>query len=234
MFREAFRSTPRGERKRVTGCVVSLGEGQAALRLSAVATRTHRPAAQKQTHTHVAPATRTNKTHTVAPTHPHTHPPTHTHTPTNTNTNTLFPPSPLPSSRPLPPPPRSLPNHTPLHPPLPNPPPPEPSSHPFTRQQLLGLGSAQKWYATYNSKPNRCWDRTAENMQNFQRSGHLKFRCTSALERGQLRSKEGGKTTIHFTASDDNVQFFPKKKVISVNQCSFFRSSSGFDSRITR
>ena len=55
---------------------------------------------------------------------------------------------------------------------------------------FLGPGSEKKWYATYNSKPNGCWDRTVEKiMQNFKRSGHPIFRCTSAQERGQLRSK---------------------------------------------
>ena len=40
-------------------------------------------------------------------------------------------------------------------------------------------------------------------------------------ERGQLRSKEGGRTTTHFSASDDNVQLF-LKMVISVNQLSLY------------
>ena len=54
---------------------------------------------------------------------------------------------------------------------------------------FLGPGSEKKWY-------------TAEKiMQIFQRSGHPIFRCTSALERGQLRCKGGGKTTIHFNGS---------------------------------
>ena len=56
-------------------------------------------------------------------------------------------------------------------------------------------------------------------MHNFQRSGHPFFRCTSALGRGHLRSKGGGRTTIHFTASDDNVKLL-LKMVISVNQFS--------------
>ena len=56
-------------------------------------------------------------------------------------------------------------------------------------------------------------------MQNFQRSGHPAFHCTSTLERGQLRNKGGGRTTIHFTASDDNVQLL-LKMVITVNQLS--------------
>ena len=55
----------------------------------------------------------------------------------------------------------------------------------------------------------------------FERSGHPVFRCTSALERGELRSKGGGRTTIHFTASDDNVQLL-LKMIISVNQLSLY------------
>ena len=71
----------------------------------------------------------------------------------------------------------------------------------------LGSGSEKKWYATHRCKPNGSWDRTAERMmQIFQRTGQPMFRCTSALERGCLRSKGGGRTTIHFTASGDNVQ----------------------------
>ena len=85
---------------------------------------------------------------------------------------------------------------------------------------FLGPGSEKKWYVTYNSKPNGCWDRIAEKiMQIFPRSGHPIFRCVSALERGQLRSKGGGRTTIHFTASDDNVQLL-LNMVISINQLS--------------
>ena len=87
---------------------------------------------------------------------------------------------------------------------------------------FLGPGSEKKWYATYKSKPNGCWDRTAEKMmQHFQRSGHPIFRCTSALRRGQLRSKGGGRTTIHFTACDENVQLL-LKMIISVNQLSLY------------
>ena len=58
-------------------------------------------------------------------------------------------------------------------------------------------------------------------MRNFQRSGHPIFRCASALGRGQFRGKEGGRTTILFTVSDDNVQLL-LKMVISVNQLSLY------------
>ena len=58
-------------------------------------------------------------------------------------------------------------------------------------------------------------------MQNFHRSGQLIFRCTSALERGQLRSKEGGKTTIHLNGSMENIELL-LEMVISVNQLSLY------------
>ena len=61
---------------------------------------------------------------------------------------------------------------------------------------------------------------TAEKMLlNFEKSGHPFFHCTSALEKGQLRSKGGGKTTKHFTTCEENVQLL-LKMVVSVNQLS--------------
>ena len=73
-----------------------------------------------------------------------------------------------------------------------------------------GPGSEKKWYGTYDHKPDGSWDRTAEKMlQNFAESGHQIFRCTSALERGELRSKGGGKTSIHFNGSTQNVESSP-------------------------
>ena len=45
------------------------------------------------------------------------------------------------------------------------------------------------------------------------------FRCTSPLERGQLRSKGGGKTTIHFNGSTQNIELL-LQMVIPVNQLS--------------
>ena len=87
---------------------------------------------------------------------------------------------------------------------------------------LSWLGSEKKWYGTYDGIPNGSWNRTAEAMlQNFKDSGHPMFRCTSALERRQLRSKAGGRTTRHFTASDENVQLL-LKMVTSVNQLSLY------------
>ena len=50
------------------------------------------------------------------------------------------------------------------------------------------------WYGTYDHKPDGSWDRTAEKMLvNFTEAEHPVFRGTSALERGDLRSKGSGK-----------------------------------------
>ena len=54
----------------------------------------------------------------------------------------------------------------------------------------LGLGCEKKWYGTHVSKPNGEWNSTAEVMMlNFAESGHPVFRSTSALEKGELKSK---------------------------------------------
>ena len=65
---------------------------------------------------------------------------------------------------------------------------------------FLGLG-------TYDCKPDGSWNRIAEKMlQSFTGSGHPIFRCTSALERGELRSKGGGKKSMHFNGSTQNIE----------------------------
>ena len=54
-------------------------------------------------------------------------------------------------------------------------------------------------------------------LQNFAGSSHPLFRCTSALERGDFRSKEGGKTSTHFNGTTENIELL-LQMVISVNQ----------------
>ena len=87
---------------------------------------------------------------------------------------------------------------------------------------FTGPGSEMKWYGTYECKPDGSWNRTAQEMlQNFEGSGHLMFRCTSALDRGELRSKGGGKTSIHFNGGTQNIELL-LQMVISVNQLSLY------------
>ena len=75
------------------------------------------------------------------------------------------------------------------------------------RWSFLGPGSEKKWYGTYSDEPDGDWDKTAERMMlNFAESGHPVFCATSALERGELRSKEKGKKSIHFNGSEENIE----------------------------
>ena len=67
---------------------------------------------------------------------------------------------------------------------------------------------------------------TAEKMLlNFARSGHPVFRGISALERGESRSKESGKTSKHFNGSTQIIELL-LQIVISVNQLSIYRAAA--------
>ena len=85
---------------------------------------------------------------------------------------------------------------------------------------LLEPGSEKMWYGTYSDKPDGSWDRIAERkILNFSGSGHPIFRASSAFERGDLRSKGGGKKSRHFNGSTENIALL-LRTVISVNQLS--------------
>ena len=56
---------------------------------------------------------------------------------------------------------------------------------------FLGPGSEKNWYGTHTYNPNGKRYRVAEDMVlNFSESGHPVFRGSSALERGDLKSKK--------------------------------------------
>ena len=64
---------------------------------------------------------------------------------------------------------------------------------------FFGPGSETKWYSTYTDRPPGDWDKVAELMMiKFEESGHPVFRATSPLSRGTLKSKGGGKLSMHF------------------------------------
>ena len=64
---------------------------------------------------------------------------------------------------------------------------------------FLGLGSEKKRYSISADSPQGEWDRIAEKMMlEFGESRHPVFRATSPLSRGQLKSKGGGKLSIHY------------------------------------
>ena len=65
----------------------------------------------------------------------------------------------------------------------------------------LGPGSEKKWYSTHDSKPQGDWDKVAELMMiRFGEGRHPAFRSTSPWSRGTIKSRGGGKLSIHFCA----------------------------------
>ena len=97
---------------------------------------------------------------------------------------------------------------------------------PAGRWSFLGLGSETKWYSTYNERTQGEWDRVAELMMiKFRENGHPVFRATSPLSRGSLKSKGGGKLSIHFSADGDTIETV-FRTLISVNQLSVYGAVS--------
>ena len=62
-------------------------------------------------------------------------------------------------------------------------------------------------------------------MINFSESGHPVFRATSPLSRGTLKSKGGGKLSIHFCAGEGAIETV-FRTVVSVNQLSIYGAVS--------
>ena len=63
-------------------------------------------------------------------------------------------------------------------------------------------GSEKKWHSMKEDSPQGIWDNIAEKMLlEFAESGCPIFRATTPLSRGQLRSKEHGKLSIHYCAT---------------------------------
>ena len=70
---------------------------------------------------------------------------------------------------------------------------------------FIGPGSEKKWYSAENS-PQGIWDYIAEEMLlKFAESGHPTFRATTPLSRAKLKSKGGGKLSIHYCANQDTI-----------------------------
>ena len=95
------------------------------------------------------------------------------------------------------------------------------------RWSFLGPGSEKKWYSALmiaNHKDNGA--RVAESMMiKFGESGHPVFRATSPFSRGVLKSKGGGKVTIHFCADEGTIETV-FRTIISVNQLSIYGAVS--------
>ena len=94
------------------------------------------------------------------------------------------------------------------------------------KMAFFGPGSEKKWYSTFDSKPQGEWDRVAELMLiKFGESGHPVFRATSPLCRGVLKSKGGGKLSIHFCADQGTIETV-FRTIISVIQISIYGAVS--------
>ena len=87
---------------------------------------------------------------------------------------------------------------------------------------FLGPGSEKKWCSISEGSPQGEWDKMAEKMMvTLAESGHPVFRATSPLSRGQLKSKGGGKLSIHYCADQDTITTF-FRTITCVNQLSLY------------
>ena len=85
---------------------------------------------------------------------------------------------------------------------------------------FVGPGTDQKCYGTHTYKPEREWNRSAEMMMlSLRESEHPVFWATSALDQGFLKSKNGGKLSIHFSGDLANAELL-SGTTNSVNQLS--------------
>ena len=89
---------------------------------------------------------------------------------------------------------------------------------------FLCPGSEKKWYSISEDSPQGEWDKMAEKMMvTLAESGDPVFRATSPLSRGTLKSKGGGKLSIHFCADQDTITTV-FRTITSVNQLSLYGS----------
>ena len=87
---------------------------------------------------------------------------------------------------------------------------------------FLGPGSEKKWYSISEDSPQGEWDKMAEKMVvTLAESGHPVFRAMSPLSRGVLKSKGGGKLSIHYCVDQETITtVFPT--ITSVKQLSLY------------
>ena len=71
---------------------------------------------------------------------------------------------------------------------------------------FLGPGSEKKWYSISEDSPQGEWDKMTEKMMlTFAESRHPIFRATSPLSSGHLKSKGGGKLSMHYCADLETI-----------------------------
>ena len=81
--------------------------------------------------------------------------------------------------------------------------------------------SETKWYSTDKERPGGKWDRVAKLMMiKFGESGHPVFQATSPFSRGTLKSKGGGKLSLHFCADGDTIETVFAQSFLSISSVS--------------
>ena len=87
---------------------------------------------------------------------------------------------------------------------------------------FFGPGSEKKWYSISEDSPQGEWDKMAEKMMiTLAASGHTVFRATNPLSRGVLKSKGGGKLSIHYCADLETIRTV-FRTITSANQLSLY------------
>ena len=87
---------------------------------------------------------------------------------------------------------------------------------------FIGPGSEKKWYSISEDSPQDERDKMAEKMiVTLTESGPQVFRVTSPLSRGVLKSKGGGKLSIHYCADQETMKTV-FRTITSVNQLSLY------------
>ena len=92
-------------------------------------------------------------------------------------------------------------------------------------EQDKGHSSERKWYSISEDSPQGEWDKMAEKMMvTLAESGHPVSRATSPLSRGVLKSKGGGKLSIHYCADQETITTV-FRTIISLIQAQSLRRS---------
>ena len=91
-----------------------------------------------------------------------------------------------------------------------------------TMVTFLGPGSEKKWSSIHEDNPQGEWERIAQQiMLTFAESKHPVFRSTSPLSRGVLKSRGGGKLSIHYCADLGTIETV-FRTIVCVDQLSMY------------
>ena len=103
-----------------------------------------------------------------------------------------------------------------------------------TSESFLGLGSEERWYGTHIHKASGSWNDVADLMMiNLRESGHPLFRGTSALFRGVVKSRGGGRTSTNYNADPATAELL-FRIFISVNQLSVYGAAADWCEKLAQ